>query len=188
VASRLVAAAAVCALTLTALSACGGGSNNQQGTSAGVTPAALNSYINAVQKIRLPVNALLGHADAILDPYHDHKISPKVASTRFGNLERQFAVYAREMQEITPPDSTLARINAPYAQTYFFEDSYLATLASDLSEGDFDNLPNTQDAQRLAIIRWRIALEVLADHLHVTLPANLQQAGRGEIAPAIEGS
>jgi hypothetical protein len=189
VASRL-AAAAICALTLAAVTACGAGSSGSadQPASGGVTAAALTSYIGAVQKIRLPVNALLGGADAILDPYHDHRISPAVAATRFGNLERQFAIYARQMQEITPPDATLARINTPYAQTYFFEDSYLATLASDLHEGDFDNLPNTQDAQRLAIIRWRIALEVLADRLHVTLPADLQQAGRGEIAPSIEGS
>jgi hypothetical protein len=188
VAPRL-AAASICALTLAAVTACGASSSSQQPASSGdVSAAALTSYINAVQKIRLPVNALLGGADAILDPYHDHTISPKVAANRFSNLERQFAIYARQMQEITPPDSTLARINTPYAQTYFFEDSYLATLASDLHEGDFDNLPNTQDAQRLAIIRWRIALEVLADRLHVTLPANLQQAGRGEIAPSIEGS
>lgn len=153
-----------------------------------MTASALSDYVNSVQRIRLPVNSLLEAADPILDAYHHHTISPDTASNRFGDLERRFAVYAREMQEITPPDGTLARINTPYAQTYFFEDSYLATLASDLSEGDFDNLPNTQDAQRLAIIRWRIALEVEADRLHVTLPANLQRAGRGEIAPAVTGS
>jgi hypothetical protein len=92
------------------------------------------------------------------------------------------------MQQVTPPDATLAAINAPYAHTYFLEDSYLATLASDLREGDFDNLPDTQGAQRLAIIEWRIQIEVIAAHLHVSLPANLQQAGRGEIAPAVTGS
>jgi hypothetical protein len=153
-----------------------------------VTPAALTSYVAAVQRVRLPVNAPLNGADPILDAYHDHRISPAAASRRFGRLEESFAAYARQMQEITPPDHPLATINAPYAHTYFFEDSYLATLASDLAEGDFDNLPNTQDAQRLAIITWRINLEVLADRLHVTLPANLQQAGRGEIAPAVDGS
>jgi hypothetical protein len=187
VATRL-AAASICALTLAAVAACGSSSSSGRPASSGVTATDLTSYVTAVQKVRLPVNALLGGADAILDPYQDHTISHQVAATRFGNLERQFAIYARQMQEITPPDATLARINKPYAQTYFFEDSYLATLASDLHEGDFDNLPNTQGAQRLAIIRWRIALEVLADRLHVSLPANLQQAGRGEIAPSIEGS
>jgi hypothetical protein len=169
-------------LALAAMSACGGG-----GSSHPLTAADLTGYVNAVEKIRLPVNTLLLGADPILDAYHEHRITPLQASNRFGQLEENFASYAREMQEITPP-AGLQQINAPYARTYFFEDSYLATLASDLREGDFDNLPNTEDAQRLAIIEWRIQLEVIADRLQVTLPGDLQQAGRGEIAPAIEGS
>ena len=67
------------------------------------------------------------------------------------------------------------------------EDSYLATLASDLGDGMFSNLPNTQDQQRLAIIEWRIALEVAASQVGYVLPADLQQAGRGEIAPGLNG-
>jgi hypothetical protein len=84
-------------------------------------------------------------------------------------------------------DPALARINAPYAHTYVLEDSYLATLASDLGDGMFSNLPNTQDQQRLAIIEWRIALEVAASQVGYVLPADLQQAGRGEIAPGLNG-
>jgi hypothetical protein len=105
-----------------------------------------------------------------------------------GAMEMKFADYTLQMQQIDPSNSRLKAINTPYANTYFYEDSYLATLASDLNEGDFDNLPNTQDAQRLAIIEWRTKLEVIAAQSGVTLPADLQQAGRGEIAPAPEGS
>jgi hypothetical protein len=148
----------------------------------------LTSYVAAVQRIRLPVNDLLEGADPILEKYHKHKITPLKASRRFAALEGKFADFTLKMQQITPADAALAAINAPYAHTYFLEDSYLATLASDLREGDFDNLPNTQDAQRLAIIEWRIQLEMIAAQLHVSLPANLQQAGRGEIAPAVTGS
>jgi hypothetical protein len=44
---------------------------------------------------------------------------------------------------------------------------------------------NTQSDQRTAIIQWRIQLEVLAQALDMILPADLQQAGRGEIAPSV---
>jgi hypothetical protein len=61
------------------------------------------------------------------------------------------------------------------------EDAYLSVLVAGLAEG---NLPHTQAAQRAAIIRWRTGLTVLALQAAVVLPAHLQQAGRGEIAPA----
>jgi hypothetical protein len=70
----------------------------------------------------------------------------------------------------------------------YLEDSYLSTLASDLNEGDFDNLPDTQDQQRLAIIVWRTQLQIVARRDHVRLPADIEQAGRGEIAPSLSGS
>lgn len=175
------ATGAASALTLLAAAACGGGN--------GKVPAAdVRNYVAAVEKVRLPVNTLLNGADPILDAYHDHKITPAQASTRMGALEQTFATYTLQMQQIDPSKSQLKAINGPYAQTYFFEDSYLATLASDLSEGDFDNLPNTQDAQRLAIIVWRTKLELIAAKSGVTLPLDLQQAGRGEIAPGPQGS
>jgi hypothetical protein len=188
VASR-VAVAAGCALALGAIAGCGSSSSTAHAKAgAQVSASDLRSYITAVEKVRLPVNQLLEDADPILAAYKSHKITPLQASHRFDAMERGFAGYARQMQLIAPGDATLAALNAPYAQTYFLEDSYLATLASDLREGDFDNLPDTQDAQRLAIIEWRIHLETIAARLHVTLPGDLQQAGRGEIAPAIEGS
>jgi hypothetical protein len=167
---------------LVAVAGCGGGKNTT------VPAADIRSYIAAVEQVRLPVNSLLNGADPILDAYHEHKITPAQASQRMGALETTFAGYTLKMQQIAPSNSQLRAINGPYAQTYFYEDSYLATLASDLSEGDFDNLPNTQDAQRLAIIVWRTKLELIAGKSGVTLPTDLQQAGRGEIAPSIEGS
>jgi len=170
------------AVALLAATACSGGGNGK------VSAADVRSYVAAVEAIRLPVNSLLNGADPILDAYHHHRITPAQASQRMGGLEAKFANYSLKMQQIDPSNSQLRVINAPYAQTYFFEDSYLATLASDLAEGDFDNLPNTQDAQRLAIIVWRTNLELIAAKSGVTLPADLQQAGRGEIAPSVSGS
>ena len=52
----------------------------------------------------------------------------------------------------------------------------------------FDELPRTQSQQRAAIIGWRIQLEVEAHGLGLRLPADLQAAGRGEIAPSPTGS
>ncbi len=163
-----------------AAAGCGGGNHK-------VPAADVHSYLAAVEKVRLPVNTLLNGADPILDAYHDNRITPAQASARMGALEQTFAGYSLQMQEIEPSNRQLKTINAPYAQTYFYEDSYLATLASDLTEGDFDNLPNTQDAQRLAIVIWRTKLEAIAARSGVTLPADIQQAGRGEIAPGPPG-
>jgi hypothetical protein len=153
-----------------------------------VAPRVLRTYVAQVEKVRLPVNSLLEKADPILDGYRRGSIAPAQATTEMGRLEARFAHYLLLAQLIQPANPELARINKPYARTYFLEDSYLATLASDLEDGDFDNLPDTQDAQRLAIIVWRTQLEIVARRDGVRLPADLQQAGRGEIAPAIGGS
>jgi len=174
------AGAAAVGLSMLAAAGCGGGNHK-------VPAADVRSYVAAVEKVRLPVNTLLNGADPILDAYHDHRITPAQASARMGALEQAFAGYTMHMQQIEPSNRQLEAMNAPYAQTYFYEDSYLATMASDLAEGDFDNLPNTQDAQRLAIIIWRTRLEAVAARSGVTLPADVQQAGRGEIAPGPPG-
>jgi hypothetical protein len=82
----------------------------------------------------------------------------------------------------------LAGINAPYAHTYILEDAYLNALVAALPDGDFSGLPNTQSEQRDAIIAWRVRLEIVARQLAVALPPDLQQAGRGEIAPSVTDS
>lgn len=153
-----------------------------------ISAGQLRGYVAAVEAVRLPVNRLLDEADPILDAYHDHRITPAAAAQRMGAMEQEFAALAVEMDTITPANPALARINAPYAHTYVLEDSYLATLASDLGDGTFANLPNTQDQQRLAIIEWRTELQVAALRAGYELPADLQQAGRGEIAPGLNGS
>jgi len=75
-----------------------------------------------------------------------------------------------------------------YAQTCVLEDAYLSALASGLAQHDLGNLPNTQAAQRAAIIRWRTGLTVLARSAGFVLPADMQQTGCGEIAPSPGGS
>ena len=157
-------------------------------TSAAISAAQLRSYVTEVEAVRLPVNQLLNQADPILDAYHDHRITPAVASARMDALEQEFASLTVEMDTIAPANQVLARINAPYAHTYVLEDTYLAALASGLADGDLRALPDTQDQQRQAIITWRTALEVAAARVSYLLPTDIQQAGRGEIAPRVNGS
>jgi hypothetical protein len=150
--------------------------------------AAIERYIGEVEPIRLAVNKLLEGADPILSAYHEHRISPRQASLRMGTLERRFAAYTVEMAAIAPASAQLRAVNAPYAHTYIFEDSYLSALTTGLAERDLDSLPDTQSEQRAAIIQWRTELTVLARAADAPLPADLQEAGRGEIAPSPDGS
>jgi hypothetical protein len=149
--------------------------------------AAIERYLSEVEPIRLAVNKLLEGADPILSAYHEHSISPRQASLRMGALERRFAAYTVDMAAIAPTSAQLRAVNAPYAHTYILEDSYLSALTSGLAEGDLDDLPDTGSEQRAAIIQWRTGLTVLARHIGLELPADLQAAGRGEIRPSPDG-
>jgi hypothetical protein len=104
------------------------------------------------------------------------------------SLERRFAAYAVDVAAISPSTAALRQLHSIYAHTYVLEDSYLSALASGLGERDLDGLPNTEAQQRAAIVQWRIGLEVLARRASVTLPRDLQIAGRGEIRPSPDGS
>jgi hypothetical protein len=150
--------------------------------------AAIERYVGEVEPIRLAVNKLLDGADPILEAFHDRRISPVEAAGRMGQLERRFAAYAIDIAAVDPPTAQLRSLNAGYANTYVFEDAYLSALVAGLADGELTDLPNTQAAQRAAIIRWRIGLAVLARAADAHLPADLQQAGRGEIAPSPNGS
>jgi hypothetical protein len=141
-----------------------------------------------VEPIRLAVNKLLGGADPILEARHDRRITSGMAARRMGQLERRFATYAVDIAAVDPPNAQLRALNVGYADTYVFEDAYLSALVAGLAGSELTNLPNTQAAQRAAIIRWRIGLTVLARAADAPLPADLQQAGRGEIAPSPNGS
>lgn len=141
-----------------------------------------------VERVRLPVNRLLQGADPILDGYRAHTITPQAAGDQMSVLEQHFASYVVAAESLVPQNATLRKLNAPYANTYYLEDNYLSVLAADLPRGSFDGLPDTQNAQRLAIIEWRTQVQVVADAAGVRLPADLQQAGRGEIAPSPDGS
>jgi hypothetical protein len=167
------------------MAACG-----QPGTPPGqaATAADLKAYLAAVEPIRLGVNQLLNGADPILDGYRSRKLTGAQASVKMGVLEESFATYTVEINALQPLNPALASINAPYAHTFILEDSYLNALVNGLASGSLDDLPDTQDDQRAAIIEWRVQLEVIAQAVNVTLPGDLQQAGRGEIAPSVSGS
>lgn len=145
-------------------------------------------YLHEVEPIRLAVNKLLDGADPILHALATGLIQRGEAARRMGELERRFASYTVDIAAVNPPSAQLRALNAPYAETYVFEDAYLSALTASLGDGNLKDLPNTQGAQRAAIVRWRTRLTVLADLARAPLPADLQQAGRGEIAPSPAGS
>jgi hypothetical protein len=172
--------AAAAAASVLALAGCGGG--NADHTAA--TRDSVKAYVSRVQPIRLGVNRLLDRADPILSAYHDHRIGPRAAQRRMDALERRFAAYATGIAALRPVPAALHGAHRAYAHTYVLEDSYLSALAAALPGRDFQDLPDTQSRQRAAIIAWRIRLEVNARRLGIRLPADLQVAGRGEIAPS----
>jgi hypothetical protein len=148
----------------------------------------LEAYLARVEPIRLQVNRLLDRADPILSAYSDHRLGAGAARRRFDALERRFAAYAVRIAALEGVPPGLRSAQDSYAHTYVLEDAYLSALAAALPERRFDDLPDTQNEQRAAIVAWRVQLEVLAERLGVRLPADLQAAGRGEIAPSPSGS
>jgi hypothetical protein len=177
----------VSCLCTVALSGCASQASSPPGTRR-AGRAEIEHYIGEVEPIRLAVNKLLDGADPILEAFRHRRIAPGEASRRMGRLERRFAAYAVDIAAVDPPTAQLRALNAGYADTYVFEDAYLSALVAGLADGELSDLPNTQAAQRAAIIRWRIGLAVLARAADAPLPADLQQAGRGEIAPSPNGS
>jgi hypothetical protein len=158
-------------------------------TSTTVRPrAALERYLQQVEPVRLAVNRLLDTADPILAAFRAHRLTPAQAARRMGRLELRFAAYTVDVNAIRPAPPALRPLQAEYARTYILEDAYLSALVSGLANRHLDGLPDTQAAQRAAIIDWRTGLTVLARQWRAPLPADLQQAGRGEIAPSPGGS
>jgi hypothetical protein len=178
--------AASCSLAAAVLG-CGAGSGSGEG-SAQSQRADLRSYLRELEPDRLAVNRLLEGADPILADYSRGRLSPRAASLRMEALEGRFATFTVEIAAIEPRLPRLHALHAIYAHTYILEDSYLSALAVALAERDFTKLPDTQSAQRAAIIQWRTGLAVLARRLRVVLPGDLHAAGRGEIAPSPHGS
>jgi hypothetical protein len=163
------------------LAGCNGGGED---TGAADGAAALQSYVQRVEPIRLGINRLLDRADPILSAYADNRLTPGQAQRRVDALERRVADYAVRIAEVRPVPPSLRAVHRAYAHTFIFEDSYMSALAAAVPEREFDDLPDTQAQQRAAIIAWRTQLQVLADRWGVSLPGDLQVAGRGEIAPS----
>jgi hypothetical protein len=173
----------VAAVAMVSVASCG----TPSGTAATATATQVRSYIAAVEPIRLGVNHLLDGADPILEEYRSHRLNGQQTAAAIGDLERAFAAYALDVNALQPANPTLSRINAAYAHTYVLEDSYLSALVAALPDGQFGSLPTTQADQRATVIEWRIQLELMGRNTRVALPADLQQAGRGEIAPTVTG-
>jgi hypothetical protein len=187
--AHAVACALATALSAALLAGCGG-TSGVAGTGAAArlerSRAALSRYLHQVEPIRLSVNRLLEGADPILERWREQRLGDRAAAGRLGALERQFAAYTVDVAAIEPsgPPAVLAVLAREYAGTYVLEDAYLSALAAGLQDDDVHGLPNTQAEQRATIVRWRTGLTVLARRTGLTLPGDLQQAGRGEIAPS----
>jgi hypothetical protein len=186
--ARRWAAVAATAVIAPLLAGCGGTSAPSSTTRLREQRRALSDYLREIEPPRLAVNKLLEGADPILSGYARHRLSPTRAAQRMGALERRFAAYAAQVATIEPQAPRLRMLHETYAHTYVLEDSYLSALTNGLATGKLDNLPDTQAAQRAAIIEWRIGLTVLARRVSLALPTDLQRAGRGEIAPTPGGS
>jgi hypothetical protein len=167
-----------------ALAGCGAGSAGVHSEVGRTT--ALRRYLAQVEPIRLAVNRLLGRADPTLTGYSRDQLGARQAERRMNSLEHRFAAYTVEINAFSPAE--LAAAQRSYARTYILEDAYLSALVAAIPDRSFDDLPDTQDAQRAAIIAWRTRLEILADRLGVRLPSDIEVAGRGEIAPSPLGS
>jgi hypothetical protein len=164
------------------LAGCGGGAGD--GSAADRGRRLLADYVHAVEPIRLGTNRLLDRADPILEGYRDHRLSAGEAQRRFDALERRLAGYAVQIAQVEPVPDEMRAAQEEYAHTWILEDSYLSALAAAIPERQFDDLPDTKDAQRAAIIDWRTQLQIAADRTGLRLPADIQVAGRGEIAPS----
>lgn len=161
------------------------------GCGSGTSPSPrdeLAAYVSRVEPIRLEVNRLLDRADPTLSALSDRRLPTAVAQRRLGRLEQRFAADAVKIAAVGPVPEALHAAHRAYAHTYVLEDSYLSALVAALPDRSFGELPDTQSAQRAAITAWRIQLEVQAHRLGLRLPADLQAAGRGEIAPSPTGS
>lgn len=183
-ATRLVHVAA--ALSAAWALACGASSRPPARVNQNAT--ALQRYVSQIEPLRLAVNRLLDGADPILGAFRARRLDGRQAARSMGNLEWRFADYAVAIAAIQPATPALRSLQAKYAATYVLEDAYLSALVSGLRRHDLGRLPQTEPAQRAAVTEWRIGLMVLAQQSGSTLPADLQQAGRGEIAPSPEGS
>lgn len=157
------------------------------GCGSGTSPSPrdeLAVYLSRVEPIRLQVNRLLDQADPTLSALHEHRLPAAVAQRRLGTLERRFAADAVKIAAIGQVPDPMRSAQRAYADTYVLEDSYLSALIAAIPHHSFDDLPDTQNRQRAAITAWRIQLEAQAHQLGLRLPADLQAAGRGEIAPS----
>jgi hypothetical protein len=184
---RMLVMAGAVAVVAATLAGCGWRSDSGR-TSVRTQRTALAGYLRQVEPVRLAVNRLLNEADPIISAYRSGRLSPARAALRMEGLERRFADYTIDVAAITPATAQLRSLHATYAHTYVLEDSYLSALAAGLAERRLDGLPDTQSAQRAAIIEWRTGLAVIARRVGLALPPDLQQAGRGEIAPSARGS
>ena len=98
-------------------------------------------------------------------------------------LEHRFAAYTVDIEAIQPGTAQLRSLHAGYAHTLILDDAYLSAIAQGLRERSLDDLPNTEDVQRDAIIEWRTGLMVLARSTGVRLPATSRSPAGARSVP-----
>jgi hypothetical protein len=186
---RSVAAASVAAATALLLAGCGGGGSSSNGDRSHATEQqALRAYVSTIEPLRLRVDKLLDGADPILAGYHDHALTLAQAQRGMRRIEQRFAGYRAEVAAVKPVPPDLVAAHRAYAHTYAQEDAYLRALIAAMPRRDWSTLPHTVDAQRRALVAWRAALALEAARVGVPIPADIDIAGRDEIAPSPDGN
>ena len=111
-ARALTAAAGRCV----ALAACGGGARTSSPAQASQR-AALETYLQQLEPLRLAVNRLLVGADPIFNALAHHRINHTVAALRTAALERRFGEDAVEIHAIDPATAQLRALQRFQANT-----------------------------------------------------------------------
>jgi hypothetical protein len=172
-----VSAALVAAL----VAGCGSGSSHN------ADRQTFQAYLHTIEPLRVGVDKLLDGADPILAAYSDHRAGVATTQRRLQKLERRFVDYARQVAAVRPVPPVLWSAHRAYAHTYVLEDRYLRALIAAVPGRQWRRLPHFEQAQRQVLVAWRGAVALEAARVGAPLPADIQIAGRGELAPSPEG-
>lgn len=171
---------------MAALFAAGCGSAGNTNSPRPAEQQALRTYVRAIEPVRHGVDKLLDGADPILSGYRTRRLTAAEAQRQMRGLERRFVDYEKAVGAIrhVPPD--LFSAQQAYAHTYVLEDRFLRALIAAVPGRHWEHLPHFESSQRRVIVAWRAAVVLEAARVQVSLPGDIQAAGRGELAPSPE--
>ena len=183
-ADRTVLVAVTCAV-VSMVAGCGSSGSS---TPNGMTAGQVQDYLAQVEPVRRSVNDLLEGADPILHAYRSHQITPDQAARRMNDLEARFAVQGATVEAISSPDPPSRRSTAPTRTPTNSKTPTCGPWPPRSPTATSPICPTRRMPNARQSPHGESELEVLAQQTGATLPDDLQQAGRGEIAPSPTGS